>query len=467
MKVLRLVTLAVLVIGLPLPLAAQQLERDVTAVSDVEGRLEGFSFQEGPVSTLEFHGTAIALAAEGEGKVEFQEGRARVDISVRKLPDPWKLGPFSTYVLWAVTADGRANNLGSLELREGRGSLKATTSLSQFGLIVSAEPHFSVTAPSKYLVLRNLGRRIRGQSMMIAGLTERIDYAGLAAQPFDPGSKVPLDLVQARYALAIARGAQADKFATDEFGQAEQLLVNAEAAQASKKYKIRNTVPLLARDAVQMGEDARRKAVLGRQAAEVAAEAAASAAREEAAAVAARQTAEEKARLAANIALEEAKRREMQTAEQAARDAALEANRLARADLTARLNRALPTRQTERGIVAEIAGVQFAIGAATLNTDAREALARFAGIVGVYPSLRFKVEGHTDNTGSYETNQTLSFARAISVQDYLIGQGVDASSIETEGLGPDQPIAGNETREGRARNRRVEIILTGDLVTAH
>jgi outer membrane protein OmpA-like peptidoglycan-associated protein len=467
MKVLRLVTLAVLVLGLPLPLAAQQLERDVTAVSDVEGRLEGFSFQEGPVSTLEFHGTAIALAAEGEGKVEFQEGRARVDISVRKLPDPWKLGPFSTYVLWAVTADGRANNLGSLELREGRGSLKATTSLSQFGLIVSAEPHFAVTAPSKYLVLRNLGRRIRGQSMMIAGLTERIDYAGLAAQLFDPGSRVPLDLVQARYALAIARGAQADKFATDEFGQAEQLLVNAEAAQASKKYKIRNTVPLLARDAVQMGEDARRKAVLGRQAAEVAAEAAASAAREAAAAVAARQTAEEKARLAANIALEEAKRRETQAAEQAARDAALEANRLARADLTARLNRALPTRQTERGIVAEIAGVQFAIGAATLNTDAREGLARFAGIAGVYPSLRFKVEGHTDNTGSYETNQTLSFARAISVQDYLIAQGVDASSIEVEGLGPDQPIADNETREGRARNRRVEIILTGDLVTAH
>ncbi len=467
MKILRLVTLAVLVLGLPLPLAAQQLERDVTAVSDVEGRLEGFSFQEGPVSTLEFHGTAIALAAEGEGKVEFQEGRARVDILVRKLPDPWKLGPFSTYVLWAVTADGRANNLGSLELRDGRGSLKATTSLSQFGLIVSAEPHFAVTAPSKYLVLRNLGRRIRGQSMMIAGLTERIDYAGLAAQPFDPGSRVPLDLVQARYALAIARGAQADKFATGEFGQAEQLLVNAEAAQASKKYKIRNTVPLLARDAVQMGEDARRKAVLGRQAAEVAAEAAASAAREAAAAVAARQTAEEKARLAANIALEEAKRREMQAAEQAARDAALEANRLARADLTARLNRALPTRQTERGIVAEIAGVQFAIGAATLNTDAREGLARFAGIVGVYPSLRFKVEGHTDNTGSYETNQTLSFARAISVQDYLIAQGVDASSIEVEGLGPDQPIADNETREGRARNRRVEIILTGDLVTMH
>jgi outer membrane protein OmpA-like peptidoglycan-associated protein len=300
---------------------------------------------------------------------------------------------------------------------------------------------------------------------MIPGLTERIDYAGLAALPFDPNARIPLNLLQARYALNIARGAQADKFAADEFDQAEQLLARAETAQASKKHKIRDTAPLLARDAVQMGEDARRQAVLGRQAAEVAAEAAAAAAREDAAALAARQGAEEKARLAASVALEEAKRREMQTAEQAARDAALEANRLARADLTARLNRALPTHQTDRGIVAEIAGVQFAIGAATLNADGREALARFSGIVGVYPSLRFRVEGHTDSTGSYETNQALSLARALAVHDYLIAQGVNASSIEVEGLGPDQPIADNETREGRARNRRVEIILTGDLVT--
>jgi outer membrane protein OmpA-like peptidoglycan-associated protein len=466
MKMLRLVTWMVLALALPLPLAAQQLERDVSAVSDVEGRLEGFSFKEGPVSTLEFHGTALALAADGLGDVEFQDGRARVDVSVRKLPDPWTLGPFSTYVLWAVTADGRANNIGSLEVRDGRGSLKATTSLSQFGLIVSAEPHFAVTAPSKYLVLRNLGRHIRGQGIVIAGLTERIDYAGLAAQPLGSGrQKIPLDLVQARYSIAIARGAKADQYASGEFAQAEQLLAKAEEAQASKKYKIRNTVPLLARDAVQMGEDARRQAVIGKQEAEAAAEAAASAAREEAAALAARQTAEEKARLAANIALEEAKRREMEAAELAARDAALEANRQARADLTARLNRALPTRQTERGIVAEIAGVQFAIGAALLNPDAREGLARFAGIVGVYPSLRFRVEGHTDSTGSDETNRTLSLARAMSVRDYLVGQGVDAASIETEGLGPDRPVADNATKDGRARNRRVEIILTGDLVT--
>jgi len=458
MNTARLVTstAVALAIALPLPLIAQQLERDVGIISEeVEGRLEGFSYQEGPVSTLEFKGTAVALAAEGDGRVEFQDGRASVEVSVRKLPDPSKLGPFSTYVLWAVTGDGRANNLGSIEVRNGSGALETSAPLSQFALIVSAEPHFAVTAPSKFMVLRNLGKRIRGTSVQIPGLRERINYSGLAAQRLDPKAKIPLDLVQARYALEIARGAEADDYAPGEFANAEQLLDKAEAAQASKEYRVRNTVPQLARDAVQMGEDARRRAVLGRAAAE----------REEATA-AARQEAEEKARQAAAVAAEEAKQRQELAAEEAGRAAGLEGEKKARADLTARLNRALPTRQTERGIVAEIAGVQFATGAATLNPPAREALARFAGIVGVYPSLSFKVEGHTDSTGSAETNRKLSFERAITVRDYLIGQGVDASSINVEGLGPDQPVADNATREGRARNRRVEIILTGDLVTA-
>ena len=142
---------------------AQQLERDVQVMSaDVEGRLEGFSYQEGPVSRLEFYGSSLALKASGDAKVEFQDGRASVDASVSQLPDPWTFGPFSTYVLWAVTADGRANNIGSIELRNGRGLLETTTPLSQFALIMSAEPHFAVTAPSKYVVLRNLGKFVRG-----------------------------------------------------------------------------------------------------------------------------------------------------------------------------------------------------------------------------------------------------------------------------------------------------------------
>ena len=423
---------------------AQQLEQDVPVLSDeITGRLEGYSYKEGPESHLEFRGTSIALAADGDAEVEFQEGRARVDVSVRKLPDPASLGPFSTYVLWAVSVDGRGNNLGSLEVKDGRGSLEASTPLSQFALIVSAEPHFAVSAPSRAIVLQNLGTRVQGAKINIAAFKLRMDYSALEAQPRAATANVPSDLVQARYALDIAEAAEADRLAPREYTETEQLLARAEAAQKDKKSSVRNTAPQIAREAVQKAEDARFRAVL-----------AAITERREAAARASREE--------AVIAAEDAKRREGLAVDAAA----LEAEKRARADLTARLNRALPTRQTDRGIVAEIAGVQFATGAVTLNPGAREALARFAGIVGVYPSLSFKVEGHTDTTGSDETNRKLSLQRAMTVRDYLIGQGVDAASIKVEGLGPLRPVADNATSEGRARNRRVEIILTGDLVTA-
>ena len=133
----------------------------------------------------------------------------------------------------------------------------------------------------------------------------------------------------------------------------------------------------------------------------------------------------------------------------------------ARRDLLNRLNAALPTRETSRGLVSEIGGVQFATGTANLSTVARESLARFSGIVASYPNLRFNVEGHTDSVGTVANNNLLSLRRATSVRDYLIAQGVSGSNIEIQGFGPSMPVADNSTADGRARNRRVEIVLSG------
>jgi outer membrane protein OmpA-like peptidoglycan-associated protein len=199
----------------------------------------------------------------------------------------------------------------------------------------------------------------------------------------------------------------------------------------------RETVPGLAREAIVAAEDARRAAMVGKAAADE------RAAREAAAAAAATAAAAE-----------------------ANRAAELRAAVAVRADLLQRLNSALPTRETDRGLVSEIGGVQFATGTADLSAAARESLARFAGIVASYPALRFVVEGHTDNVGSVTTNNELSLRRAIGVRDYLIAQRIAASSIDVQGLGPSRPIADNATPEGRARNRRVEIVLSGGLLTA-
>jgi outer membrane protein OmpA-like peptidoglycan-associated protein len=148
-------------------------------------------------------------------------------------------------------------------------------------------------------------------------------------------------------------------------------------------------------------------------------------------------------------------------AEAASADAAIKAKAAAKQDLLTRLNQALPTKETDRGLVSEIGGVQFATGTADLSPAARESLARFAGIVASYPGLKFSVEGHTDSTGSAQTNQELSTKRAIAVRDYLIGQRVTASDIDAEGLGSTHPVADNGTADGRAHNRRVEIVLSG------
>ena len=181
---------AVMTLAWPLAAAAQQVERDVPVLSsEIAGRLDGFSYQEGPQSSLEFRGTSIALGAEGEAEVEFQDGRARVDVEVDKLPDPSDLGPFSTYVLWAVAADGVANNIGSIAVKNGDGELEATTPLSRFALIVSAEPHFAVSAPSGAIVLQNLGKRVRGEKFNIAGLRERMDYSIVVAADGGPGGR--------------------------------------------------------------------------------------------------------------------------------------------------------------------------------------------------------------------------------------------------------------------------------------
>jgi outer membrane protein OmpA-like peptidoglycan-associated protein len=442
---------AVMALAWPFASTAQQVERDVPVLSsEIAGRLDGFSYHEGPQSTLEFRGTAIALGAEGEAEVEFQDGRARVDVEVDKLPDPADLGPFATYVLWAVAADGVTSNIGSIAVKNGDGELEATTPLSRFALIVSAEPHFAVSAPSGAIVLQNLGKRVRGEKFNIAGLRERMDYSTLSPQAADPEEEDVPELIQARYAHAIAEGADADRLARPEYERAEQLLRQAETAAVDKKRAVRSTAPQLARNAVQTAEAARRRAVLA-----LAAE------QKDAVAQAARAEAEKKAAVEAAAAAEAAKLREAAAAE----EASLAAGQAARADLVARLNRVLPTRESSRGIVAEIAGVQFAVGAAALSGEAKVALARFAGIVGIYPSMQFRVEGHTDTTGSPETNRALSLARANSVRDYLVNQGVEAERISVVGLGPDQPVAGNDTSQGRARNRRVEIVLSGDPIS--
>jgi outer membrane protein OmpA-like peptidoglycan-associated protein len=434
-------------------------QSEAIASSDVLSQISMYSFREGPKSDLLFRATPIAATAQGKAQVEYQNGNAQIKAEVENLPEPASLGPYTTYVLWALTPDGRATSKGVIGgYSGGKGEMDTQHGASQFALIVTAEPHFAVTMPSTMIALYNVGDDVKGNESKVTTLTERADYAALAdarlARLAIDDETNPLEIVQARYAIAIARAAGADRFSSEAFATANQKLAAAETALQGKKSQ-RKTVPGLAREAVIAGEDARRSAMIAsaESAAQAEQQAAANAATDAANDVA--RVAATKAATAASVATEAATDVERQRSAVAARD-----------DLRNRLNAALPTRDSDRGLVSEIGGVQFVTGSAETNASGRESLARFSGIVASYPGLRFNVEGHTDNVGSAATNSELSLRRATTVRDYLIGQGVAASSIDVAGLGLTMPIGDNSTADGRARNRRVEIVISGGPLTA-
>ena len=430
--------------------SAQGIQRDAAIISEqVASSVDAYLYKAGTRSRLEFRGTTLAARAIGTAKVSAESNRTDVEADFKALPQPGSLGPYTVYVLWAITPEGRASALGVLELsKSGKAEIEAGTPLNGFAMIVTAEPHALVSVPSTQVVLRNVAVEFTGRTQPVTTLADRADYSNLVK--LAPASKRPVEVEQAIYAVAIAEAADAANLAPGPLGTAKAALAVADGAWRAKSSGERKRAPELGRVAVQAGEDARVAAV--RRAEELKREAA----RRDA--EAAQKLAEENAR--------NAERARAQAAAEAERAKNVEAESArVRAELLARMNQVLPTRDTPRGLVAEIGGVLFATAKATLEGGARESLARLSGVLSAYPALKLRIEGHTDNVGSDATNLKLSTDRAAAVRDYLVGQGVPAAGIEVAGLGPAAPVADNTTAEGRARNRRVEVIVSGEGIT--
>jgi outer membrane protein OmpA-like peptidoglycan-associated protein len=481
---------------------------------------------------IDFAGTVLMPLAKGDAGVESKRGAIRIQAKFEKLQPAQRFGPeFLTYVLWAVSPEGRADNLGEVQLDGTKSKLDVTTQLQAFALIVTAEPYFAVTQPSEVVVLENIVRpdTVGGVEEMDAkfDLLQRSQYTMVqnSASTARAESGVPLGLAEARNAIQIAQAAGAQKYASDSYQKAAQLLKQAEELQQRKSEK--KGIEMAAREAVQTAEDARsitvkrvederlaaeRQAAADREAkakadaenaekakleAELAAE---RAAREKAEAEAARvqalaqqqaaQAEAEKSRLAAEQAAREkaeadAARANAEAQQAAARDQAAaaqaqaaaaqveaeaarkaaaqaEADKAAlRAQLLSQLNTILQTRDSARGLIVNMSDVLFDTGSYTLKPGAREKLAKISGIVLAHPGLNLQIEGHTDSVGGDEFNQNLSERRAGAVRDFLIDQGLGASTVGARGFGKTQPVATNDTAEGRQRNRRVEIVVNG------
>jgi outer membrane protein OmpA-like peptidoglycan-associated protein len=457
----------------------------------------------GGSTTVDIKGTDLMPEVKGRAKVDSKAGRLTINVELSKLGPASKFGPqYLTYVLWAITPEGRANNLGEIVPDEnGKSSLDVTTDLQAFGLIVTAEPYFSVTRPSNEVVAENIIRQetkgfeeaIDAKFDMLEGGQYTIDMPAqqLPSRAADP--KTPLTLLEARNALAIAKAAGAAQYAADSLQKAEDYLNRAEDYYRRKQGK--TPIGTAARGATQMAEDARVLTLRRKEQERIAAEKQAMLERQQKAEADAKAAAEaeaqakaqsdEDARRRAQAELDRANAEKAQAqaqlqqqqadAARAAAEAEQEKAQAAAAEairqkeemrqrLLNQLNQVLETKDTPRGLVVSMPDVLFDSGSYTLKPAARERLARISGIVLAYPDLRLEIEGHTDSVGSDAYNQGLSEKRAGSVRDYLVDNGVSINNVIARGLGKGDPVADNRTAAGRKLNRRVEMIVSGDVI---
>jgi outer membrane protein OmpA-like peptidoglycan-associated protein len=468
-------------------------------VTVVEHTTRAINYQHRSGSTeVDFRGTDLMPQARGEVNVNSKQGRIEIKMHVEKMNSPGQYGPeYLTYVLWAVTPEGRPKNLGEVLLSGGNdhSSMEVTTDLQTFGLIITAEPYFAVTQPSNVVVMENvISDKTVGTIEPINvhyELLERGQYVlnvdRSLITPYDMDRKTPLELYEARNAVRIAKWTGADQWALDAFQRAKISLQNAEDEYLGRSTN-KKTIQQNSRDAAQTAEDARLitvRKIEDKQTAD--AQAAAQAREADAAAQAAEADRQRAAADQQRLAAEQAKAQsdadaqralEQQRAAEAASVAAAqqaqaqaaqaeaEKARL-REQLREQLNQVLETRESAGRLIVNMSDVLFDFGQFTLKPGAKEKLAKISGILISHPGLTLEVDGHTDSVGSDAVNLTLSERRADTVRAYLVAQGVAPDTISAHGFGKEQPVATNDTASGRQLNRRVEIVVAGSSIASN
>jgi len=469
---------------------------------------------------LDFAGTDLMRSAEGVAQVNSKRGSIEIEAEFGGLDRPTSFGnEYLTYVLWAISPEGRAVNLGEVLVGDNhRSKVRVTTDLQAFAMVVTAEPYYAVRQPSNVVVLENVVREnTKGTTEAVNAKYELMERGGYipTGYKFDPvvlNTNLPLEFFEARNALRIAQSEGAEHYASDSYQRAVQLMNTADS-YATGKNASRKELIAVSREAVQTAEDAREIAVkkmdevrLANERQDSADAQAHSKARADEAtrqkdraqrdasnaqnataqaesdtaqarldAVAAQAAADKaKSDMAANQASSatavsaaqadaDQSRQDTLKAQQAAQQA--EGDKAAmRTRLSEQLNAILQTRETARGLIVSMSDVLFDTGKFSLKPGAREKLAKVAGILLAYPGLTIEVGGYTDNVGGDAMNQTLSENRAGSVRDFLVQEGVLANSVSSKGFGNTLPVASNDNSAGRQQNRRVELLVSGEAI---
>ncbi len=426
-----------------------------------------------------FTGTNLLPGARGDAKVNSVTGKTEISAHFEGLSPANGFGPeYLTYVLWAISADGRPQNLGELELAGDKASLNVTSSFQAFGMIVTAEPYYAVSQPSDVVVLQNVftdkTNGVLQQVNVHVHLLPKGLYAPTAGSksvefPITDREHTPLALYEAYNAQRIAKAAGADQYAPDIMKEVATDLENAQGIQSNKHRDVKMEFTY-ARSATQRAEDARivtlRKQEQQReqeaQDAKLKAQQEATSAQASADAASAARAQAEAAKARADAEAANARAQAAQAQQQA--EASNQEAAATREKLRAQLNSVLATTETARGLIVNLGDVLFDTGRYTLKPDAQIALAKVSTILTIYPDLKVQVEGYTDSVGGDDYNQKLSENRANAVHDFLIKNGVPAANVTAVGYGKADPVASNDTADGRRQNRRVNLVVSGNAI---
>ena len=439
---------------------------------------------------INFVGTNLLPNASGKAEVKSERGKITVNADFKGLTPANGFGPeYLTYVLWAISPDGNPKNLGEVLPAGTKNNLSVSVPIQAFGLIVTAEPYYAVSTPSDIVVLKNVFsdrtdgvlEHVNAKATLLprgAYLAET-DGAHTVSNPVTRNEHSPLELYEAYNALRIADATGAEKYSPSIIEKAKTNLTNA-SEMDQNKHRDEKMEITYARAAVEGAEDARidtlrKKAAERQQNAEIARnqaqeQAVQAQAQAAQAQLQAEQAQADAARAAAAKAQADAERSRAEADAANARAQAAEANKSVqdanaiREKLRQQLNSVLQTSDSARGLIVNMSDVLFDTGKYSLKQPTQISLAKVAGILQAYPGLKLQVEGYTDSVGTPELNQKLSENRAAAVRDFLVSQGVQMTNISATGFGEAKPVADNSTAAGRAQNRRVQLVVSGDAI---
>jgi outer membrane protein OmpA-like peptidoglycan-associated protein len=471
-----------------------------SSVAGAEVKLTALTLQSGKTVDIGFARTSRAPSrAAMQATLGFDNGQASVGLKYQKMePAVLFSGDISAYVLWAVTPDGTVENLGEVvaDKKSSSGTLQAYTGKKVFALMVTAEPFATVTRPTELVVF------VSGASQGLGLLNTPFSFKDFASDfkpaldsiaSFQYNDPTPAAVKQAAKAIEIAGKVGAAEASPKALSQAQAAYAKAQAAAKDKKLmadQARVAAQLAAqaiKETVKINEEkAAAEAEAKRLAERAALEARATTAEGDAARIAeelkevrlqrealaaeTRALAEQTEKLAAEKNVLAAERdavkaeRDQVAAEKNTLAAERDAIKKERDDLAGMLKGALSsvaeTTESARGVVVSLSGILFDVGKATLKPASQLSVAKLAGILMVFPQMNLSIEGYTDSTGSAELNMRLSMDRARSVYEFLMTQGISNARMKYQGFGPENPVAPNDTEANRAKNRRVEVVLT-------